>query len=622
MIWLLGGTHGLDIAGTASETPRPPDTVDVGHDWRHYGGDPGGHRYSQADQISEANVTRLAPFWEYRTGDMTTRADHMNQTATQGTPILVNDALVFCTPFNDVIALDPASGVEQWRFDPGIDLGQDPANQFVCRGVTHWRDAGATGMCADRIFMGTNDARLIALDAATGSRCTGFGTDGEVRVDPGMPLLWPGEFQITSPPVTVGDTVVVGSAIGDNARVVAPVGSVRAFDARTGASRWEWDPIPRKANDPAAPTWQGGQPPAEGHANAWAPMSVDEERGLVFVPTSSPSPDFFGGLRPGDNRHANSVVALAAATGEVRWSFQTVHHDIWDYDVPAQPGLYSVWRDGALHDVVAQVTKTGFVFVLDRDTGEPFLPVEERPVPQTGAPGEWLSPTQPFPVAPPPIVPNRLSPGDAFGLTLFARLSCRSWIAESVADGLFTPPSEQGTVLYPFTGGGANWGGAAYDPMRNLLVVNMNNLAHHIQLIPGDLVEHARRVFHDQEVSPQTGAPFGMKRELLLSPLGLPCTPPPWGVLAAVDLASGEIVWRTALGEVFGVPLGLPSVGGPIVTAGGLVFIGATPMDDVLRAFDVETGALLWQGQLPAGGQATPMTYVWGGRQYVVIYAG
>ena len=622
MIWRLGGGHDLDIAGMASETPRAPHTVDVGQDWPHYGGDPGGHRYSQAEQITTTNVTHLAPVWEYRTGDMTTRAEYMNQTATQSTPILVNDTLVFCTPFNEVIALDPGSGAERWRFDPGIDLGQDPANQFVCRGVTHWRDADATGMCADRIFMGTNDARLIALDAATGSRCAGFGTDGEVRIDPGMPLLWLGEFQITSPPVTVGDTVAVGSAIGDNARVVAPVGSVRAFDAMTGAPRWDWDPIPRKAGNPAARSWQGPQPPVEGHANAWAPMSVDEERGLVFVPTSSPSPDFYGGLRPGDNRHANSVVALEAATGAVRWSFQTVHHDIWDYDVPAQPGLYSVWRDGALHDVVAQVTKTGFVFVLDRDTGEPFLPVEERPVPQTGAPGEWLSPTQPFPVAPPPIVPNRLSPGDAFGLTLFDRLSCRSWIGDSMADGLFTPPSEQGTLLYPFTGGGANWGGAAYDPMRNLLIVNMNNLAHHIQLIPGEHVEHARRVFHDQEVSPQTGAPFGMKRELLLSPLGLPCTPPPWGVLAAVDLASGEIVWRTTLGEVFGVPLGLPSVGGPIVTAGGLVFIGGTPMDDMLRAFDVETGALLWQGPLPAGGQATPMTYVWGGRQYVVIYAG
>ena len=621
MIWHLGGAHGLDIAGTASRTLRPPDTVNVGEYWTHYGGDAGGHRYSQASQITRANVAGLAPVWEYRTGDMTKRADRMHQAATEGTPILVGDELVFCTPFNEVIAIEAASGAERWRFDPGIDLGQDPANQFVCRGVTHWRDADATGPCADRVFMGTNDARLIALDAATGSRCDGFGTDGEVRIDPGMPLLWPGEFQITSPPVTVGDTVVIGSAIGDNARVVAPAGSVRAFDARTGAPRWEWDPIPRTANDPAAPTWQGAQPPTEGHANAWAPMAADEERGLLFVPTSSPSPDFFGGLRPGDNRHANSVVALEAATGQVRWSFQTVHHDVWDYDVPAQPGLYSVWRDGALHDVVAQVTKTGFVFVLDRDTGEPFLPVEERPVPQTGAPGERLSPTQPFPVVPPPIVPNRLSPGDAFGLTLFDRLGCRARIADSLADGLFTPPSEQGTLLYPFTGGGANWGGAAYDPLRNLLVVNMNNLAHRLQLIPAEEVGEARKVFHDQEVSPQAGAPFGMKRELLLSPLGIPCAPPPWGVLAAVDLATGEIVWRRPLGEMNGVTLGLPSLGGPIVTAGGLVFIGGT-MDDMLRAFDVATGELLWEWRLPAAGQATPLTYVRGGRQYLVIYAG
>ena len=268
--------------------------------WPHYGGDPGGHRYSRAEQITTINVTRLAPVWQYHTGDMITRADHMGQAATEGTPILVNDALIFCTPFNEVIALDPGTGAERWRFDPAINLHQYPANQFVCRGVTHWRDADATGLCADRIFMGTNDARLIALDGATGSRCAGFGTNGEVRIDPGMPLLWPGEFQITSPPVTVGDTVVVGSAISDNARVAAPAGSVRAFDAETGAPRWEWDPIPRTPNDPAAETWQGAEPPVEGHANAWAPMSVDEERGLVLVPTSSPSPDFYG--RPAAGR--------------------------------------------------------------------------------------------------------------------------------------------------------------------------------------------------------------------------------------------------------------------------------------------------------------------------------
>ncbi|MDE0062848.1 MAG: pyrroloquinoline quinone-dependent dehydrogenase [Gammaproteobacteria bacterium] len=622
MVWYLGGAHSLDIHGRATAAGRPPNTVDVGHGWTHYGGDAGGHRYSQASQISVENVERLAPAWQYRTGDMTDRAGLMSQAATEGTPILAEGSLVFCTPFNEVIALDPGTGAERWRFDAEIDLDQYPANQFVCRGVAHWREGESSGACAGRIFMGTNDARLVAIDVATGRRCAGFGDNGEVWIDPGRALMWPGEFQITSPPVTVGDTVVVGSAIADNARVAAPVGSVRAFDARTGAPRWDWDPIPRSPDQPASSSWQGSQPPVEGHANAWAPMSVDEERGLVFVPTSSPSPDFFGGLRPGDNRHANAVVALVAKTGQVRWSFQTVHHDVWDYDLPAQPGLYSVWRDGRVHDVVAQVTKTGLLFVLDRDTGEPFLPVEERPVSQQGAPGEVLSPTQPFPVATPPVVPNRLTPDDAFGLTWFDREHCRARIADSLADGLFTPPSEQGTLLFPFTGGGANWGSAAYDPGRNLLVINMNNLAHHIQLIPAGRVEAAREVYHDQEVAPQTGAPFGVKRELLVSPLGIPCTHPPWGVLAGIDLATGEIVWRRALGDVEGINLGTPTLGGPIVTAGGLVFIASSAIDDTLRAFDIVTGEELWHWRLPAAGQATPMSYVWEGRQYVLIYAG
>ena len=622
MIWYLGGAHGLDIPGQAAATGRPAGTVGVGHGWTYYGGDGGGHRYSQADQIDVHNVDRLAPAWEYRTGDMTARAAHMSQAATEGTPILADGSLVFCTPFNEVIALEPGTGAERWRFDAEIDLQQFPANQFVCRGVAHWRESESSEPCSGRVFMGTNDARLVALDAVTGRRCRGFGDNGEVWIDPGKALIWPGEFQITSPPVTVGDTVVVGSAIADNARVAAPAGSVRAFDARTGEPRWDWDPIPRTAGEQASSNWQGSQPPVEGHANVWAPMSVDEERGLVFVPTSSPSPDFFGGLRPGDNRHANSVVALDAATSRVRWSFQTVHHDVWDYDLPAQPGLYSVWRDGRVHEVVAQVTKTGLLFVLDRDTGEPFLPVEERPVNQQGAPGERLSPTQPFPVATPPVVPNRLTPDDAFGVTWFDREYCRRRIADSVADGLFTPPSEQGTLLFPFNGGGANWGSAAYDPGRNLLVVNMNSLAHHIQLIPADRLGEAREVFHDQEVAPQTGAPFGVKRELLLSPLGIPCTPPPWGVLAGIDLASGEIVWRRPIGDVAGIRLGTPTLGGPIVTAGGLVFIAASAVDRFLRAFDIVTGEELWRWQLPAGGQTTPMSYVWEGHQYVVIYAG
>lgn len=627
MIWYLGGSDGLDIDGEAQTVARDPDTFKIGAGWPAYGGDAGGHRYSRAAQINTDNVDSLQVAWIYKTGDLISRGDVIDDAAAEGTPILVGNSLIFCTPFNEVIALDPASGEEKWRFDPDIDLNQRPANQYVCRGVSHWHDPASDDACASRILMGTNDGRLMAIDADSGKRCVDFGNNGEVRIDPGMELLWPGEFQITSPPAIVDDTVIVGSAIGDNARAVAPVGSVRAFDVRSGSARWDFDPVPRAVTDPGRSSWQGSERPSAGHANVWAPMSVDAERGLVFLPTSSPSPDFYGGLRPGDNRYANSVVALRADNGELAWGFQTVHHDVWDYDLPAQPGLYSVWRDGTVHDVVAQVTKTGMLFVLDRETGEPFLPVEERPVPQSAAAGEVLSPTQPFPVLTPPVVPQSLTPDDAFGITWFDKRACRTLIENSVSRSLFTPPSEQGTIFMPFTGGGANWGGTAFDPARNLLVVNMNSIAHHISLIPAEQVDEVAEVFHDQEVSPQTGAPYGMKRELLDSPLGLPCNRPPWGVLAGINLDSGKIVWRKTLGTTEdlasapGVRLGTPSFGGPVITAGGLVFIAAA-MDDYLRAFNVAGGQLLWKGRLPAGGQATPMTYTWQGRQFVVIYAG
>lgn len=626
MIWYLGGADSLDIDGVAKAVGRAPGSITLGSGWPAYGGDAGGHRYSSVRQISPDNVASLAPAWLYRTGDMADRPDAMRQAATEGTPILVEGSLVFCTPFNEIIALDPGTGKERWRFDPEIDLEQNPANAFVCRGVSYWRDATDEGKCGSRILMGTNDARVIAVDARNGERCADFGDNGEVRIDPGMQLWWPGEFQITSPPVIAGNTVIVGSAIGDNARVVAPHGSVRAFDVRSGLAKWDFDPIPRAAVDPGRDSWLGEAPPQEGHANVWAPMSVDVERGLVFLPTTSPSPDFFGGLRPGDNRYANSVVALHADSGEVAWAFQTVHHDVWDYDLPAQPGLYSVWKNGQLHDVVAQVTKTGMVFVLNRDTGEPFLPVEERAVPQSAVAGEILSPTQPFPVSP-AIVPQSVSADEAFGITWFDRRACRKRIEESVSEGIFTPPSEQGTLLTPFTGGGANWGSAAFDPSRNLLVINMSNMVHQVALFPADQVKEMRQVFHDQEVSPQEGAPYGMKREVLLSPLGLPCNAPPWGVIAGVDLANGDIVWRKTIGTTEDLApgpafkLGTPNFGGPIVTASGLIFIGAA-MDDYLRAYDVSNGVELWRGRLPAGGQATPMTYEWQGRQYVVIYAG
>lgn len=623
---MLLGAKKLDIAGRA---PIHDGPATAQADWSHYGGDPGGARHAALDVITPANVGTLEIAWRYATGDAKRPIEIREQAASEATPILIEDKLVFCTPFNEVIAIDPGSGREIWRFDPKIDLDQRPANQFVCRGVAYWKDAVAepAAPCASRIFMGTNDSRLIAVDALTGAACESFGVSGEAAIDAGMDLVWPGEFQITSPPVIAKDVVIVGSSISDNARVVAPSGAVRAFDARTGAPKWSFDPVPRSKDAPNAGDWKGEGVPREGHANVWAPMSVDEARGLVFLPTSSASPDFFGGLRPGDNRHANSVVALRAETGEVVWSFQTVHHDIWDYDLPAQPGLYTVWRGGAPHDVVAQVTKTGHVFVLDRDTGEPFLPVEERPVPQSAEYGEALSPTQPFPALTPAIVPDRVAPKEAFGLTLLDRLYCQREIAKARREGLFTPPSLQGTLIYPFNGGGANWGGASFDARRNLLVVNMSNVAHRVTLVPSEAVEAEREAHHDAEISPQRGAPFGVRRDLLVSPFWLPCTPPPWGVIAGVDLASGKIVWRRRFGTTEDIAGGLafdvgtPNFGGPLTTAGGLVFIGAA-MDDYLRAFDSETGEELWKGRLPAGGQATPMSYEWRGRQYVVIYAG
>ena len=617
----LGGAHSLDVVGEASMHDGDLDLPGSG--WSNYGNDAGGHRFSSAAQITADNVADLEKAWQFSTADLQTKQSAIGRSIAEATPILADDVLVFCTPFNDVIALDPATGKQRWRFDANSDLDQRPANGFVCRGVSYWRDDGGRGACASRILMGTNDGRLIAVDAKNGEPCSDFGDNGQVSLDVGMPLEWPGEFQITSPPVVIGDTVVVGSAISDNVRVEAPRGTVRAFNVRTGESVWDFDPIPRSGD---SREWQGEQPPVEGHANAWAPMSVDQERGLVLVATSSPSPDFYGGLRPGDNRHANSVVALNADSGTVNWAYQIVHHDVWDYDLPAQPGLYSVWRDGKAHDVVAQVTKTGHVFVLDRNTGEPFLPVTEVRVPSSDIKGEKLSPTQPIPELPQQLVPSHVSPGDSFGLTWIDKRACESRLGDLRAEGLFTPPSVEGTLFYPFTGGGANWGGAAYDPRRNLLIINMSSLVHEIALIPSEDVSAAREVFHDQDVAPMRGAPFGARRGVVLSPLELPCNPPPWGIIAGVDLATGDIVWRRALGTlkdmaVLPLEVGTPTFGGPIATSGDLIFIAST-MDYYLRALSTSTGEELWRGRLPTSGNATPMTYIWKGRQYVVIYAG
>lgn len=585
--------------------------------WESWGGDPGGLRFSPLHEITSDNVGQLIRAFEFRTGDVTARPPEvMRRTKFEATPLFVEDSLIFCSPFNEVIALDPGTGAQKWRYDPKIAINQRPANRYVCRGVTYWVDDTAPrgAACRSRIFMGTNDVRLIALDAKTGLPCADFGKGGEIKLDIGMPLEWPGEFQITSPPAIGRGVVVVGSSIGDNRRVDAPSGVVRAFDARSGEPRWTFEPLKRDGIE-------------AGHANVWAAMSVDAARGLVFLPTSSPSPDFWGGKRPGNNEHANSVVALRIETGELVWAFQTVHHDVWDYDLPAQPTLARIDTGEGSRDVVIQPTKQGFVFVLDRDTGKPVWPVEERAVPQGGAEGEILSPTQPFPTHVPALMSQTISTDDALSLLPGLRSSsCEQKFADARNEGLFTPPSAQGTLEFPFTGGGVNWGSAAFDPVNQILYANTSRAVHLVKLIPrADAAGFNPPPGHD--FGQQKGAPYAMSRSVAMSPLGLLCNKPPWGEMVAVDLKAGKILWRSTVGTTedvapLGVPLpfGAPLVNGLAVTAGGVVFTGA--MDAYLRAFDARSGRELWQGRLPVPGVANPMTYIWKGEQYVAIGAG
>jgi quinoprotein glucose dehydrogenase len=612
-------------ASLADERPGPG--------WPAYGADPGGSRYSPLARIAPANVGELELAWRIRTGDLDAEPPPPQHMAFQATPILLEGRLILPTPLGRVLALDPETGSEIWRFDSGV-RGRD-FSEFTSRGVAAWLDPRAApgAVCRHRIFAATVESRLFALDAATGLPCSDFGASGEVDLREDVAGIRPediGNYTISSPPVLAGELVIVGSAIGDNQRVDAPRGVVRAYDARNGTLRWLWDPIPRDASDPAHADWSPQAARSTGAANAWAPLSVDAERDLLFVPTSSPSPDYYGGERPGSNRYANSVVALRASTGARVWHFQAVHHDLWDYDVPAQPTLSTVRREGRELPVVLQATKMGHLFVLHRETGEPVFPVEERPVPASDVPGEEASPTQPFPLLPPPLTPQSLLASDAWGLTPWDRGRCRERLARLRNEGIFTPPSLTGTLLYPGISGGVNWGGVAVDPVRRIAVVNTTNLAFQVRLIPRGEFEAERAAGGAllREFAPQAGTPYGMVREPILSPLMLPCNPPPWGTLTALSLDTGQVLWRSPLGTLpdripipIPIDFGLPNLGGPIATAGGLVFIGAA-MDSYLRAYDLETGEELWKDRLPAGGNATPMTYESNGRQFVVIAAG
>jgi quinoprotein glucose dehydrogenase len=595
-------------------------------EWPAYGNDGGGTRHSPLTQINPGNIKDLKIAWVYQTGEGVSESRAGKKAAFEATPILVDGTLFFSTPFNRVIALDPLSGKEKWRFEPNIDTSGN-FSEVTSRGVSTW--SGKDGR--RRIYLGTIDARLIALDARTGQRCKDFGKGGEVDLTKDVRFISRGDYQVTSPPAVIGNLLIVGSAIADNRGVKLERGVVRAYDAKSGKLQWSWDPIPTDKNDPARKTWEGESAANTGGANAWSIISVDPERDLVFVPTGSPSPDFYGGERRGHNLYANSVVALHAKTGKLLWHFQAVHHDLWDYDVASQPTLVTVKRNGSAIPAVAVGTKVGHVFILDRMTGRPLFPVEERAVPQSDVPGEAAAATQPFPTLPPPLVPQKLTPEDAWGPTEADCDWCRERIKALRSEGAFTPPSLGGSILFPGNIGGMHWGGASYDPARGLLIANVNRIATVVKLIPRTEYEAAIKSEGHRlsgEYGPQRGTPYGMYREFLLSPSGTPCNAPPWGELVALDVNTGALKWRTPLGMIPRFPQfpkstewGSVNLGGSITTAGGLIFAGAA-MDTWLRAFDIETGKEIWKAELPASAQATPMSYEAGGKQYIVIAAG
>ena len=517
--------------------------------WVANGGDAFGTRYLPAAEITRGNVSRLEVAWTYRTGEADPRFATKKAASFEATPLVVDGTMYVGTPLGRVIALDPATGRERWVFDPKI--ARDVTyGDFATRGVSTWLDesAQANTVCRRRIFVATAQSQLFALDAGDGQPCAGFGQAGMVDLKVGLriPPFEPQAYSMTSPPTVVNGVVVVGSSVADNTRPDLPSGEVRGYDARTGARKWTWDPVPQDKNDPAYAEWRNGDPARTGAANAWSVMAADPERGLVFVPTGSAAPDYYGGLRPGDNRYANSIVALKVSTGEIAWAFQTVHHDLWDYDNASPPALVTLTREGKPVPAVLQATKTGMLFVLNRETGAPIFRVEERPVPASDIPREQASKTQPFTAVTPPLSPHRFTADQVWGLSEGDRAACRAAMEGLRNEGIFTPPSVQGTVVMPSNIGGAHWGGLAVDPVRQIAVVPVNRLAATVQLIPreGFNLEQARakemRLGSDYEYNFMHGTPYIMRRRILLSPSRLPCTPPPFGTLVAVNLETGR----------------------------------------------------------------------------------
>ncbi|MGC6330831.1 membrane-bound PQQ-dependent dehydrogenase, glucose/quinate/shikimate family [Rhizorhabdus sp. FW153] len=604
--------------------------VDKG-EWPNYGGDWKGDHHSPLAQITPANAGSLARAWTFRTGGIDDLGNNSRFTAT---PLAINGVLYLCDPRNRIFAVDGASGREVWRHDPKVNASK--AFSIVCRGVSHHASAG-TGECASRILEATLDARLIAVDAATGRPCPGFGKRGSVDLLKGVATRFDGYYYGTSPPAIIGDLAVIGGYVIDNQRLDPARSVVRAYDVRTGALHWVWD---------AGAPGKAGRADKQGlfsvgNPNAWALFTADPALGLVYVPTGNSSPDFYGALRTAAaEKYGTSLVALDAATGAVRWAFQAVHHDLWDYDMPAQPALVNIpARGGRPTPALILAGKTGQIFLLDRRSGRPLAPVEERPVPSSST--ENVSPTQPYSSGLPSFAPPRITERAMWGATPVDMLLCRLAFRRLRYEGDYTPPSRDPFLFSPGTFGAINWGGVAIDPARQTMIVNSSNMPFVGQLVDRAEADAAGATPYDPDAGrsakrsgpmppmPMAGTPFGLRLRPFLSPIGFPCLAPPWGRIAGVDLQGRRLLWQRPLGDSSGnapfglaLPVGIFNLGGAVTTGGGVSFIAATT-DAQIRAFETRTGRLLWQQRLPAGGQATPISYAASdGRQMIVIVAG
>jgi quinoprotein glucose dehydrogenase len=586
---------------------QPPQNVD----WPRVGNDAGCMRYSKLDEINRENVTRLKPVWTYHTHELEGRKGK----TIECTPIVIDGVMFITTGYLRVVAVDGATGKELWQFDPLKDhpFVHRPASGGVNRGCAYWSDGKPGG--ERRIIHGTSDGRLFSLDAKNGKLDPKFG-DGGIRnlrkeLGPKVAAL---SYGPTSAPAVWKDTIIVGVSCDEGPGIAAP-GDIRAFDVRNGEQVWRFRTVPQPG-EVGNETWEGDSWKDRGAANAWGGLSVDVDRGLVFAGLGSAAPDFYGGDRRGDNLFANCTVALDARTGKRVWHFQTLHHDLWDHDLPVYPNLVTVKHDGKKVDAVAQVTKTGYLFLFDRETGKPLFDVKEQPVPASDIPGERASPTQPVPVKPPPFSAQFLDETNITDIGESNRASALAQLRKIRSGPAFNPPGLQGTVVIPGFHGGANWSGASFDPTTGLLYINSNNALNITTLVESKVGDR-----------PRNGPYVSTGYRKFLDHEGYPAIKPPWGVLNAIDLNTGEFAWRVPLGEHVeltsrGIPrTGTETFGGSIVTAGGLVFIAGTK-DERIHAFDKQTGRLLWEHPLPAGGYATPSTYQVNGHQYVVIAAG